>query len=281
MHNDNDYLGLLKIFVRIVEANKGTHAGEDDRILDAEGLALKFLGHASTAFYLYQGTVLPCIGANFIDSASINVLGRAALETFLVFHYIFVAPISEGERDFRYMSWLIAGLHERQNFPAQSPKGKEMLLKERELIVPLQKKLKDNVHFKSLDQSQQKHLLEKRKWNRPDWKDIAISAGLSHMLANAFYRYLCDYAHAGNLSVLQIRKAETLQSQNCLCAATIDVLRISTANMIRSYCIIFPKSELILNQDPDGAALVNLWINIGATPVENIEIDWEKEELGI
>lgn len=281
IQNQSDYRTILKIFVRVVEASKGTGAGTDDRILDAEGLALKFLGHASAAFYLYQGTALPLLGANFIDPSSINVIGRAALETFLVFHHVFVAPASEEERDFRYISWLLAGFLGRQTFPVQSPKGKEMLSKEAQLIAPLQGKLRENQHFKSLKPGQQKDLLEKGKWRLPSWKKMALSAGLSRTHAEAFYSYLCEYAHAGNLSVLQIRNAQTLQSQRSLCAATIGVLIISTANMIKSYCKVFPKSESSLQEDPDGAALVDMWIDIGATPTDNVKMDWDKEDLGI
>lgn len=281
MQNENDYLGLLRIFVRVVEANKGTPAGEDDRILDAEGLALKFFGHANSAFYLYKGTALPDIGADFIDSASINVLGRAALETFLVFHYVFVAPRSEDERNFRYMSWSLAGFIERQTFPVQSPKGKELLSKKRELIGPLQTKLKDNRYFKALTQKQQRNLLEKGQWKLHSWKEIALSAGLSNGHAEAFYSYLCGYAHAGNLSVLQIRKAQSSESEKSLCDATIGVLMISTANMIRSYCKMLPKSESALHQDADGATLVEIWLNVGSTPADRIQVDWEKESLGI
>lgn len=282
IQKQNDYRTLLKIFVRGVEASKITGAGTDDRILDAEGLALKFFGHASAAFYLYQGTALPLLGANFIDPSSINVIGRAALETFLVFHHVFVAPASEEEeRDFRYMSWLLAGFLGRQTFPLQSPKGKEMLSKEAQLIAPLQCKLRENQHFKSLKPGQQKDLLEKGKWRLPSWKKMALSAGLSRTHAEAFYSYLCEYAHAGNLSVLQIRNAHTLQSQRSLCSATIGVLIISTANMIKSYCKVFPKSESSLQEDPDGAALVDMWIDIGATPTDNVKMDWDKEDLGI
>jgi len=281
MPKENDFGDLLRVFRRAVEGNKGLPAGEDDRILDAEGLALKFFGHVSTAFYIYQGTVLPDFGANFIDSASINVLGRAALETFLVFHHVFVAPRSEDDRDFRYRSWLLAGLIERQSYPVQSPKGKAMLCKEAELIAPLQAKLKENKHFEALKPGQQKNLLEKGKWRLPSWKKMALSAGLSRTHAEAFYSYLCDYAHAGNLSILQIRKAQSLESQKSLCAPTIGTLTISTANMIKSYCEIFPKSALTLQQDPDGARLVGMWISIGATPTESFKMDWDKEGLGI
>lgn len=257
----------------VIEASKGTIVGTDDRILDAEGLALKFFGHASAVFYLHQGTALPLLDANFVDPSSINVLGRAALETFLVFHHVFVDPATDDERDFRYMSWLLAGLLERQTFPVHSPKGKEMLSKEAQLIAPVKVKLEKNQCLNALTPGQRKDLLEKGKWKLSSWKEMALSSGLSRTHAETFYSYLCGYAHAGNLSVRQIRNAQTLQSQQALCAATIGELLISTANMIRAYCKVFPKSKSSLEQDQDGTELVNMWIEIGATPANKVEFD--------
>lgn len=275
-----DYIGLMKVLVNVVEASKGTVAGSDDRLLDAEGLALKFVGHASAAYYLYQGIALPEIGANFVDPSSVNVLGRAALETFLVFHHVFITPASEEERDFRYRSWLLAGFLERQTFPVQPPQGREMLSKEAQLIPPLQAKLRENVCFRALKSGQQKNLLEKGKW-RPPWTEMGLAAGLSRTHAEAFYSYLCEYAHAGNLGVIQIRNAHTIQSQRKLCDATIGLLIISIANMVKTYCEVFPKSQASLQQDQDGTSLVKMWIKIGATSIDNIRIDWEKEGVGI
>jgi hypothetical protein len=275
-----DYTGLMKLLVNVVEASKGTVAGSDDRVLDAEGLALKFVGHASAAYYLYKGIALPEIGANFVDPSSVNVLGRAALETFLVFHHVFVAPASEEERDFRYMSWLLAGFLERQTFPVQSPQGKEMLSTEAQLIPPLQAKLRDNSCFKALKPGQQKDVLEKGKW-RPPWTKLGLAAGLSRTHAEAFYSYLCEYAHAGNLGIIQIRNAHTLQDQRALCNATIGLLIISIANMVKAYCEVFPNSQASLQQDQDGTNLARMWIEIGATPIDNIPIDWGKERNGI
>jgi hypothetical protein len=270
----------MKVLINVVEASRGTVAGSDGRLLDAEGLALKFVGHASAAYYLYQGIALPVIGANFVDPSSVNVLGRAALETFLVFHHVFIAPASEEERDFRYMSWLLAGFLERQTFPARSPQGKEMLSVEAQLIPPLQTKLRENVCFRALKSGQQKSLLERGKW-RPPWTEMGLAAGLSRTHAEAFYSYLCEYAHAGNLGVIQIRNAHTLQSQRALCDATIGVLIISIANMVEVYCEAFPKSQISLQQDQDGTKLVKMWIEIGATSTDDIGIDWGKKDLGI
>lgn len=281
MDKQTHYVNLMKLFIRIVEASKGAPAGNDDRLIDAEALALKFIGHVSAAYYLYQGTVLPTINANFVDPSSVNVLGRAALETFLVFHHVFVAPGPEEEKEFRYISWLLAGFLERQTYPAHSPQGKKALAEEAKLIPPLQVRLRKNRYFKTITLKQQKSLLERGKWKLPSWKELALSAGLSRTYAEAFYSYLCEYAHAGNLSALQIRNARTLQSQRALCGAAIGLLIVSIANMVRSYCEVFLKSEECLKKDHEGKGLVKMWIEVGATSTDDIAVDWAKEDLGI
>lgn len=103
----------MRHLIKIAEANKGTPLGEDDRLLEAEGLCKKFMGHAASALCLFGSTTLPGVkvtdkGIRFFDPGSINVLGRAALEAFLVFHYVFIEPRSDDEKDFRYYLWLIA-----------------------------------------------------------------------------------------------------------------------------------------------------------------------------
>jgi len=100
MQSEDQYVRLLSVLLQVGEANRGLPAGEDDRILDAEGLAQKVIFHASSVLYLSRSTTLREIGASFFDPASMNVLGRAALEAFLVFHYVFVNPKSDYERTF-------------------------------------------------------------------------------------------------------------------------------------------------------------------------------------
>lgn len=275
MNKDQEYLKLLDVLIKVTEANKGMPAGADDRVLDAEGLALKFFYHACSAFYLYRSTTVPEIMATFFDAGSINVLGRAALETFLVFHYVFVDPTSDQQKDFRYFSWLLAGLLERQEYPVQSSKGRKLLSVEKSLIAPLQEKLANNPYLLKLKHKQQKKLLQKGKWRLHSWKEIGLSAGFDESHAKGLYHYLSGYAHAGNISVLQLRQAGTAVSQKDLCAATITVIMIALANMIKSYCQIFPKSQSVLTQDRNGSKLVDIWITVGSSSTEYIDIDLE------
>lgn len=273
MEKEKDYLELLRILIAVAEANKGE---ADDRILDAEGLLLKFFYHAASAVYLYRSTTLPDIKASFFDTASINVLCRAALETLYIFHYVFTSPSSEEEEDFRYFSWLYSGLLEKQDFSIRSPWGEKQLEREKGIIQSLREKIENSPCFKQLSPKQQKQLLEKGKWRLESWTKIGLSIGLNDSHANEFYSYLCGYAHSGNISVLQVREADTAKSQQTLCAATMGVLTIAMAYMIKVYCKLFEKSASVLNQNDEMASVVNFWVEIGATSLEGIEIDWEK-----
>ena len=65
----------------------------------------------------------------------------------------------------------------------------------------------------------------------------------------AFYSYLCDHAHSGNLSVFQWRQARSANIKRSLMNATVGLVIIATANMIKDYCIVFKKSEEYLEQN--------------------------------
>jgi len=265
---ESDYRGLLKILIEVTEANKGVAAGDDDRVLDAEGLARKFVFHAASVLYLYRSTSLPEFGASFFDPGSVNVVCRAALETLLVFHYVFVEPRSDADRDYRYRAWVLAGYLERQKFPVWSAEGRTVLEREARLIGPLTDRLKANAVFGGLPARHQKKLLS-GEWRLRSWTEIGRSASLHDVNAKAFYSYLCGYAHAGNLSVLQMRQADTAESQRSLCASSMNLVLIAMANMVKSYCAVFPKAMARLRQEPDRAALVEVWTGVGSAAPED------------
>lgn len=261
--DERDYIVLLRTLITIAEANKGDTV--DDRLLNAEGLLKKCLGHASSALYLYRITTLPDVevtaeGISFFDAASINVLGRAALEAFLVFHYVYVSPKSDDEKDFRYYSYCLASLLDKQKFPVQT---------DTKVIEELKGKLKNNDSFNKLTVNQKQNLLEKGRiitdWKHQSWKDISIDAGLSEILADQFYSYLCGYAHSGCQSVQQIGNAEDAVTQKALCVATMQFIMIAMANMICSYGELFGKSKAVLENDKDALSIVNRWIECGAS----------------
>lgn len=266
---ESDYAKLLKTFLRVTEANKGLVAEADDRILDAEGLALKFCYHATSALQLYRGTSVPEVGAGFYDPATVNVVCRAALETFLVFHYIYVEPKTEEERDCRYIAWILGGYLERQKLPAWSDEARAIQEREAFLIGPLRCKLEANAVFKSLKVKEQEKT-KQGEWRLRSWSAIGKSVGLHQIYAKAFYSFLCGYAHAGNLSVVQLRQADTADAQRTLCTGSMGILLIALANMVRAHCAVFPKSRSSLALEPEGAHLVEIWCGVGTHGPEDV-----------
>ena len=275
MQKEEDYLELLQALFEVIEVNKGTAAGDDDRVLDAEGLAIKCFSHACSLLYLLRGTNVSDLRASFFDPGSINVLGRAMLESFLVFYYIFVDPETTEEETFRYHSWLYKDLMERQEFPARSPKGKEILETEKTAISGLRDKIEGSNFYANLTSKQKQNLIEGRDWRVKGWKKIARSAGLSEVHSSAFYTYLCSYAHAGSLSVLQMRQCETAAHQQGLVGATMGLAMICIAYMAKAYCTYFPNSNSALEKNEHHRTTIQMWTEIGASGLEEVDIDWD------
>lgn len=211
MEKENEYLLLLDLLYQVIEENKGSPAGQNGRFLEAEGLALKLFSHSASAFCLSRGTTIkdfPSVKISFFDPASIHVLTRAILETFLTFHYVFVAPKTNQMRDFRYWAWQLGGFCERQKFPVQLPESKKKQKNEKQIIKELRNNLTSNQVFQSLKKKQQDRTLV-GKWKQKSWRQIALDARFNELHASSVYSYLCEYAHSSSLSTLQIRQAKT------------------------------------------------------------------------
>ena len=194
MQKKEEYIKLLDGFISICEANKGLPINNENWILDAEGLAIKFCAHATSALYLYRGTKIPEMrigNISFFDYASLNIICRAAFETFLIFHHLFIQPDSEEEKELRYDSWVLSGLIERQGFPIKSPYGKKQIESEKLIVNSLKDKLRKNKRFIALKSKQQRSITEKGNWKFKSWAEIALDAGLDKAHATSFYRYLC------------------------------------------------------------------------------------------
>jgi len=277
MQKEDDYIHLLNIFVNILEANKDIPA--DDKILDAEGLARKCFFHAASLIYLLRSTNVPELSISFFDPASIAVVARAAFESFLVFHYVFVEPTTEEQERFRYLLWKLADLMERQRYNALSPLGKAKQEQEKILIEEIKDQIRQNQNYGQLQPKQQKAALEDRKWRFKSWTDIGLSAGLSEDYAKSCYRFVCSYAHAGSMSVLQLRQAETAEQQKALCGATMALTMISMAYFVKSYCLLFQKSKEFLKNNEEFSHHIKLWVEIGSIELKNVDVDWSKLSL--
>jgi len=264
MNTKKDYVRLLTLLFEVVEANRGPLNDVDDILLYAEGLAQKFFFHATSILYLSEETNMPNFPSTplkFIDSPSVDVLARAAFETFLVFHYIYIAPKTHEEKEFRYLAWT-AELVKRQYLPVSTQEHQQKLAKERKDLDDLHKRLRSNASFQKLTTKQQKDVLEGR-WRLLSWQKIAEDAGLAKVLAANMYGHLSGYAHSGFISVLQIKQAFQKREQALLVESSMQVVLIAAANFIRGYCDLFPKAKQALNRNTNGILLVDELVTIG------------------
>lgn len=50
---------------------------------------------------------------------------------------------------------------------------------------------------------------------------------------------------------------------------------ISLAYMTKDYCTYFPKSNVHLKSNENHMTAIQMWAEIGASDLEDVEIDWE------
>lgn len=272
-----EYVRLLDLLGRLIDANKGfstNDISDGKRLWDAHALANKFIGHALTIRYLSYGTSVQGLPSfkqfNYIDSASIDVLTRASFEAFLVFHYVFYAPNTAEERDFRYWAYKAAGLAERQNFPVFTDEARKKLDKEKLLLDQFHSKLDSNEVFQSLTPRQKAQIFSGKgewKWKplgkgKVSWHDIAIDAKLSKVLAWHVYSHLSGYAHSSSLSVLQTTQALLNREVGFLIRGSLDTMKVMIANMVQEYSELFSRAQDVLRNSGDNG-FVEMWIDAG------------------
>ena len=108
----DEYLQVLDLTFEVAQSLKGKLT-EDTRLPDCQQLAAKLFFHCTSAYWLSLGTKAPVAesagGANFFDFASITVIARAALETYLTMFEVFIDPIDDDEFEFRHSLWQLSG----------------------------------------------------------------------------------------------------------------------------------------------------------------------------
>ena len=93
MNYEPDFTTLLGLFIQLVQSQAGKRiVAEEEWKNDAQVIETKRFGHLASMKMVSNGTTIEHNGTPsvyFVDHASVKVLARAALETYLVFYYIY------------------------------------------------------------------------------------------------------------------------------------------------------------------------------------------------
>ncbi|NMA30805.1 MAG: hypothetical protein GX941_03220 [Candidatus Methanofastidiosa archaeon] len=221
-----DCLELLDIFLEHLW-NVIEHHHEDEVNSQSDSDA-KTLNHMMFTKLTHMRNIIEGVGytshnGNFlnkiIDPTIIASMTRNVYETVAVFNLIYRSAKNEDEKDLLYGLWESAGLKFRQRFDFEtlSNENKRKIQDEKKQIEEIEREIKNNLLYLSLDDANQakvdKKLKDKDFKIRFDgdnviylnWRDMYKVMELNKDLFEEIYSYFSLYAHPSQVSVFQFR----------------------------------------------------------------------------
>jgi hypothetical protein len=249
----------------VVQSLEGTEF-DDGRIPDVELLAFKLYSHAISSYWLYQGTEADVPksagGTNFIDNASIIVLTRAALETYLTFFEVFIEPKKDDEFEFAYCLWYLSGKVILEEYDPIIETPEEKLESINMEIRQLRDRIKQTEVYENHTENQQKQILKGKSFRNR--YDIASSAGLSPNFIEMVYKYYSGFVHSDGYTSSQLFSSETTEEQKDFAELQLNILMILVSKFILDFTGKFKQSSYLLDMHPEIHRVAYVWSEVGA-----------------
>lgn len=262
MPYEPDFSMLLDLFVSLIDSQAGKSIGEGQAWKnDAQVLSLKLHHHLFSMRSLAAGATISGaegVTLQFIDHSSIKVLARAALETYLVFAYIY-GDADSSSATFRYKCWRLGGLMDRQKLHTTTQAGAQVQKEELKQVEKLRSELQLHDEFQALPQKHKSKLL-KGEWRMErSWTDLGVAAGFHEKYFRNIYNYLCGYSHSSFISVLQVGQAKTTADQAMLAQAIMGIGVVVMAHFSSAYVLLFESAAQVLQQNKEAARVAEKW----------------------
>ncbi|HHL39823.1 MAG TPA: hypothetical protein ENJ37_04905 [Deltaproteobacteria bacterium] len=262
MTYSKDYQILLDLMIRLVGSPAGQKiCNEDAWLNDAQTLSIKLLRHLISMQTCSGGATVEHDGKPviwFIDHASIKVIARAALETYLVFFYIYGQSDKELSK-FRHKTWVLGGLKDRQKMHTTIEEHKEKLSQEKQQIYKLQSEIEASPYIKYFTNKQRKQLLDGNWKIGNGWSSLGVDAGFHETYFNNIYSYLCGYSHSSYISALQVGQAQDIKEQQELSQFALGVGVVIMAHFSFTYSALFEPASKVFNADVVGKEIADKW----------------------
>jgi Family of unknown function (DUF5677) len=259
---DAEYCTLLDLFIRLVDSQTGKQIEPGDEWLhDAEVLANKLFHHLVSMKGLAAGETVERDGKSlvlYIDHASVKVVARAALETYLVFFYIY-GDSDRSLSQFRHKTWRLGGLADRQKFHATTEHSLAVLAREKRELDELKAEVKASPHFFTYPNNQQNKLIEGDWRVGKGWADLSVAAGFHEKYFKNIYGYLCGYSHSSYLSALQVGQAQSIEDQKMLTRSILGIGLVLMAHFTFSYLVPFNTANVVLAANQLAKHLAEKW----------------------
>ena len=208
-----EYFALTDLFVQLVESNTGGKIESGSEWLnDAQVLSIKLYKHLHSMQRLAQEESIAFPSSPpvaFIDHASVQVVARAALETYLVFFYIY-GTTDQSLSQFRHKTWHLAGLLDRQKYSVLTEEAREVMTYEREVIHQLKFEIPQSAHFACFSRRQRQQLMLGSWRVGKTWKDLGEQAGFHGRYFENIYNYP-PIPHMSSSSLMQFNAESTIR----------------------------------------------------------------------
>ncbi len=242
---------LLSIAFSVSDSIKGIPTGGEKLENYKETFLIKYFDHFISIMYLRKNTYFKFLGKikSFYDMSSINVLLRAALETHMLFYYIYKDCNDPDIIKYRFWNWWREGLITRQKFTVMDEEDIKKKKKEKKEIDIITKRIINTNHYKSLSDKQKKKINTGKKWVFEPRKDLIIKSGFSNYLGNHIYSFLSGYAHSESMSLMQIAEIPSSDDAKKLNTIMITILFMSFALFMDSFISLFPNTDFSLSDN--------------------------------
>jgi len=255
-----EYLQVLNLTYETAQSLEGK-LSEDPRLPDCQQLALKLFMHCASSHWLSLGTKAPVPestgGANFFDFASIAVIARAALETYLTLFEVFIDPANDDEFEFGHALWQLSGFIVREGIAPTDPSLEEAAIEAGQDIEYLRDRIRATHAYQALTDGQKRAVLNGRRTR--NWNDVAVSAGFGLQFVRRIYSYYSGFAHADGLSGVQVMGAKTPEEQRFHIDMHLFTMLLAMSKMILDYAGKFEEAAKTLQQHPELHRRILLW----------------------
>lgn len=215
----HELLDLL-VYLHEVLAEKNVLFTENEVM--SEQLILKFYFHGLTICKISEGYKLTSkyytntnlSKAIFIDISSLLTVGRAQLETLLMYQHLYINDQNPNEQKLRYYCWIYTALLQRRETPATEQEVKIQLEKDVKEIARLKSEIEKLDSFKKLSPNQQKGLFKTGTAKLfKTWQTIFDESGFpKEKLFSRLYYIFSAYSHSEGLSAIQMKSSKQLLS---------------------------------------------------------------------
>lgn len=204
---------------------------------------------------------------NVRDSASILILCRAVIESYITLCYLYNNEHSLEEKIFRYKLWELSGLISRQNLTGSTPELVEKKIQEKEVIDRILREIKNMPEYSSLDK---KRLNQLRGYGLPridSWQSLIKQSNLKDEILSGMYSLASNYAHSEYLAILQLSQSNTNKDNlknNSFIISSLNIAKIIVAMSIDYYTTTHPiANQTYTELQGKVKTSIQLWRSIG------------------